>query len=221
MQIIHYFLSGWLAVACSEDVDPDLNKSKKSLIRPIYLIGIAIAIAASMFGSFGLAQAQDEAEVAIVGYRILGESTAGPHTVQLQVSPVTALVGTTRFAVRVRETATGADIGDAKVSLLGSPAEKGERQYTLALNSPVDRVFYLSQLELESPGVWAIDVEVESELGAGTTIMSVLVTSRGRDGANTIWGSVLFVLVSLSFAVGVGWLWYSSRKALRRRDDQR
>jgi hypothetical protein len=178
----------------------------------------AIALLLLTFVSSTPVDAQDRE--AIVGYRIVDESIAGPFTVELQVSPAAPIVGISRFAVRVRDSATGEDIDDAMVSLLGSPAEHGEAQYTLALNSPADPTYYLSQLKLETVGVWAIDVRVESELGEGTSIMSVLVAERGRSGTGNGWGQVLFGLVIAAFAGGISWVWYSSRKALRSRDAQ-
>jgi hypothetical protein len=194
--------------------------SNSSLIR---LLIVTAAIGAAIAGTITtgtLASAQDQDEQPIVGYRILDESEAGPFTVQLQISPVAPIVGISRFAVRVRDTATGEDVPDAKVTILGSPAEHGEAQYTLVLNSPVDPTFYLSQLKMETAGVWAIDVRVESDLGDGTTIMSALVSERGRSGSSNLWGQALFGLVALSFVVGITWVWYSSKKALKRRDQQ-
>jgi hypothetical protein len=182
---------------------------------------VILAIATSFTALSVVAQAQAQQEEAIVGYRILGESQAGSHMIQLQVSPVTPIVGTSRFAVRIRDAATGEDITDAKVTLLGAPAEHGEAQYTLVLNSPVDPIFYLSQLDLETEGLWALEVGVETELGTGTTVMTVQVDSRGRDGTGNGWGTALFSLISLSFVAGIGWVWYSSKKALKRRDQLR
>jgi len=48
--------------------------------------------------------------------------------------------------------------------------------------------------------------------------MSIQVAERGR--TSTAGGNVLFVLISLSFVAGIGWVWYSSKKALKRRDQQ-
>lgn len=195
-----------------------MNTIKPALFRPFHLFGAITALLVVTLALALPAAAQDDE--AIVGYRVLDESVAGPFTVQLQVSPVAPIVGISRFAVRVRDTATGEDIDDAMVSILGSPAEHGEAQYTLALNSPVDPTYYLSQLDLETVGVWAIDVRVESELGVGTTIMSVQVAERGRSGTGNGWGQALFWLVVASFAGGITWVWYSSKRALKRRDRQ-
>ena len=74
--------------------------------------------------------------------------------------------------------------------------------------------------DLETAGIWAVDVRVESELGDGTTIMSVLVAERGRSGSGNVWGQVLFGLIALSFVLGITWVWWSSKKALKRRDQQ-
>ena len=187
------------------------------------LIGLAVVLAS--FVSPSPLYAQDGAhdtqtDEAIVGYRIIGEDVAGAYTIQVQVSPVAPIPGISRFAVRVRETASGEDIPDAIVRIFATPSEKGEKQYSPALNSPFDTVYYLAQLEVEHPGVWAIDVEVESEFGNGATVMSILVADRSRSAESGAAGQALFALVSLSFIVGISWVWYSSKKALKRRDQQ-
>ena len=182
----------------------------------------AIALVVSFAGSMPPVHAQDtEADDPIVGYRIIGEDVVGAYTVQVQVSPVAPIPGISRFAVRVRETASGEDVSDAIVRIFVTPSEKGEKQYSPALNSPFDPVYYLAQLDVEHPGVWAIDVEVESDLGAGATVMSILVADRSRSSESGAAGQALFALVSLSFIVGISWVWYSSKKALKRRDQQR
>ena len=95
-----------------------------------------------IMGAIGLfvpgfsASAQDNEEIA--GYTIVAEDPAGPHTVQLQVSPASPIVGTSRFAVRVRDTLTGVDIDNAFVRVYATPSEKAKKQYSPALNSPFD-----------------------------------------------------------------------------------
>jgi hypothetical protein len=202
------------------DIGPDLNMNTTSLIKPNHLLAVLAGMLIASFVVFAPVLAQGDAEEPIPGYRILGESEAGPHTIQLQVSPVAPIQGISRFAVRIRDTATGEDVNDAKVSILAAPSEKGEAQYSLVLNSPADITYYLAQLDMETSGVWAVEVIAESDLGAGTTIMSVLVSDRARSGTGNGWGQALFALVSLSFVVGIGWVWYQSKQALKRRDQQ-
>jgi len=185
-------------------------------IRQISLI-FAVVVAA-LVATATTVQAQEEEP--IVGYKILGEDVAGPYRIQVQVSPENPVVGITRVAVRVRDAESGEDLPEVFVRVFGTPADEGERQYSPALNSPADRTFYLSQLDLETTGQWGIDVEVESDLGQGSTVMPVLVQSRVRSGSGNGWGTALFVLVSLSFVGGGLWLWYSSKRALREREER-
>ena len=208
------------------DHDHDLYIKPVSVIQPrIILVLIAIiglAVVLTSFVSRLYAQdSQTDDDIAIVGYRMIGDDAVGPYTIQVQVSPVTPFPGISRFAVRVRDAETGEDISDAIVRIFATPSEKGEKQYSPALNSPFDKVFYLAQLDVEQPGLWAIDVEVESDLGNGATVMSILVSDRSRSAESGAAGQALFAMVTLSFVIGVSWIWYSSKKALKRRDQQR
>lgn len=187
--------------------------------RSIRQISFIFAIvAAALIATATTVQAQEEEP--IVGYAILGEDIAGPYSIQVQVSPPNPIVGITRVAVRVRDAETDEDLPEVFVRVFGTPADEGERQYSPALNSPADRTFYLSQLDLETAGQWAIDVEVESDLGQGSTVMPVIVQSRVRSGSGNGWGTALFVLISLSFVGGALWLWYSSKQALWEREER-
>jgi hypothetical protein len=190
----------------------------ESPFLPVLFIGILVALATVVVASIAPTRALAQDSETIAGYRIVGEAVAGSHTIELQVSPEEPIAAIVRFAVRVRNAATGADIDDAIVRVFATPSEKGERQFSPALNSPVDPVYYLAQLDVDHEGIWAIDVEVESELGNGSIVMSVDVQSRGRSGTGNGWGQTLFALVVLSFAIGIGWLVYSSKKALKCRD---
>ena len=188
-------------------------------LPPRHHIALFFAFAVTAFAlllSPGAALAQEgdeDDDQEIVGYVILGEETAGSHLIQVQVSPGAPQEGIVRFAIRIRDPQTGEDLDDAIVRVFGTPSERGERQYTPALNSPFDPIFYLAQLELENAGIWAIDVEVESELGSGVTVLSLQVNSRTRTLTGSGWGTALFALVSFVFIGGASWLWYSSKKA--------
>ena len=186
--------------------------------RHVAVLFALAAIAFALLVSPAVAVAQDGAQEdaeQIVGYVILGEEIAGPYLIQVQLSPGAPQEGIVRFAVRIRDSQTGEDIDDAIVRVFGTPSEQGEKQYTPGLNSPFDPVFYLAQLELENAGIWAIDVEVESELGSGATVLSLRVNPRTRGVTEGNWGTILFLLVSLAFVSGASWLWYSSKKARR------
>jgi len=105
-----------------------LNTNNIFINRQTALIslGAFLAVLIAMISTASPLRAQDND--AIVGYRILGEEIAGPHRIQLQVSPVAPIRGTTRFAVRVRDAETGEDIDGATIRVFGTPAEKGKKQ---------------------------------------------------------------------------------------------
>ena len=187
------------------------------------LVSFLLAFVLALLMNPAVANAQngdDDPPEQIVGYVILGEDIAGPHIVQVQVSPGAPRAGIVRFAVRVLDLETGEDVDGAIVRVFGTPSEQGEKQYSPALNSPFDPTFYLSQLELENAGIWAIDVEVESELGTGSTVLSLRVNSRTRGAVENTWGTALFLLVTMAFVGGGAWLWYSSKKARQRRESR-
>jgi hypothetical protein len=128
------------------------------------------------------------------------------------------VVGIVRVVVEPTDAATGEIVENALVRVFATPNEEGERQYSPALNSPTDRSLYFAQFELDRAGVWAIDVEVDSDLGREVAITQTEVRSRSRSGSNTVIGTAIFGLVSLGFIGGSLWLWHSSKKARARRD---
>ena len=204
-------------------MDINRTQSQRQHVLASFLLAFAVAlllapaVAVAQDGTPGGPGDEIDSDQQITGYVILGEDVAGPHIVQVQVSPGAPREGIVRFAVRVTDRATGDDIDSAVVRVFGTPSEQGEKQYSPALNSPFDPVFYLAQLEFIGAGIWAIDVEVESELGSGTIVFSLRVNPRTRGTIGSGWGTGLYLIVILVFTGGGLWLWYSSKKARARR----
>jgi hypothetical protein len=182
-----------------------------------------IAIAAALFivllapGSLsGTASAQSEPPVG--AELVIFEGTAGPYTVQIAQSPQRPTVGSVRFVVVPVDTATGQPVENALVRIFGTPPGEGERQYSPGLNSPTSRSLYFGQLELDSAGAWTIDVEIDAPQGRSLAVAQTTVNERARSSRDSqIVGTAVFVLVSLAFAGGGAWLWWSSKKARSRR----
>ena len=93
-----------------------------------------------------------------------------------------------------------------------------ECKFIITLNSPNDYVHYLSQFELEESGEWVIDIEIESEKGKSLTILDFIVSDEVRAGYNNIWGTILFLLVCVSFLTGIFWLKISSNRIKKRQN---
>ena len=146
-------------------------------------------------------------------YVITADEQVGNYRLIVHQSPERVIVGTLTYAIEVREAATDANVPDAIVRVYASPSEHGERQVAPALNSPADREYYVGRLEIEEPGVWAIDVVVEHpELGEDRLILATEVFERARGGGNLVLGTILWVIVSIAF---VGITIYLVRKSRR------
>ncbi len=152
----------------------------------------------------------------------IADENAGPYRLIVQQSPERVILGTLAISVQVHDVESDASIPDAIVRIYGTPAEHGNRQVAPALNSPQDREYYVGRLEVEETGVWAIDVAVEHpEYGAANLTLAAEVFNRSRGGSNLLFGTILWILVSLVF-IGVVWhLVRSSRKTRAKLQDVR
>ena len=150
-------------------------------------------------------------------YEIVADENVGNYRVIVHQSPSRVIVGTLTYAVQVHTHVDDANVPDAKIKVYATPSERGERQVAPALNSPEDRGYYVGRLEIEEPGVWAIDVVVEHpEHGEATLTLAAEVFERSRGGSNLVFGTVLWVFVSIVF---VAVTWYLVRKSRRAKID--
>ena len=146
-------------------------------------------------------------------FEIVADENVGNYRVIVHQSPQRVIVGTLTYAVQVHNRETDASVPDAIVKVYATPSEHGERQVAPALNSPVDREYYVGRLEIEDKGVWAIDVVVEHpELGDATLTLATEVFNRARGGSNLVLGTILWVFVSIAF---IGVVFYLVRKSKR------
>ena len=127
-------------------------------------------------------------------------------------------MGIIRLAVKIKNLDDKIYIKNAKVAIYLTNKDSGNKLYNLALNSPNDYVHYLSQFELEESGEWVMDIEIESEKGKSLTILDFIVSDDVRAGYNNIWGTVLFMLVCVSFLTGIFWLRISSKRIKKRQN---
>lgn len=193
----------------------DTNTVKLPLHIRFAAVAAALFLAVLVTGT-NTAVAQEEPPVG--AELVIFEGQAGPYTVQIAQSPARPTVGTVRFVVVPVDTATGLPVENALVRIFGTPPVDAERQYTPGLNSPTNRTLYFGQLALDHPGDWTIDVEIDAPQGRALAVTQMTVNERVRSSRDSqIVGTAVFVLVSLGFAGGGTWLWWSSRKAQSRR----
>ncbi len=179
----------------------------RSLLVRIAVLCVAMATV-SIAGEFAKAQ---PLTLTSGPYVVVADESVGDYRLIVHQSPERVIVGTLTYAVQVHTKDDDEPVEDAIVKVYGTPSEHGNRQVAPALNSPVDREYYVGRLEIEETGVWAIDVVVtHPELGEETLVLATEVFDRARGGSNLVWGTLLWLLVSLGF---LGVVFYLIRKS--------
>ena len=143
---------------------------------------------------------------------------AGAYEITLGVLPEEPALGRVHFSVTVSDAESSEPVTDAEVVLVAVDEEGREEYQSRALNTPDDPLCYDSNMIFESAGAWTIRVEVE---GASSGKVSVDVPLEVSDPALTPGpaGTVLFVVVLAVLTGGGLYVWRSSRRALRSRDE--
>ena len=173
----------------------------------VLLVGVALASIA------GISVVAQPLTLTSGPFVIVADENVGNYRVILHQSPERVIVGTLTYAVQVHTRDDDSSVPDAKVKVYATPSEHGARQVAPALNSPADREYYVGRLEIEEPGVWAIDVVVEhSDHGEATLTLVAEVFERARGGSNLVFGTFLWIFVSVAF---IGVTWYLIRKSKR------
>ena len=147
-------------------------------------------------------------------YEIVADENVGNYRIIVHQSPARVIVGSLTYAVQVHTHVDDVGVPDAKVKVYATPSERGAKQVAPALNSPADREYYVGRLEIEEAGVWAIDVVVEHpKHGDATLTLAAEIHDRARGGSNLVFGTFLWVMVSIVFVGVVLYLVRKSRRA--------
>ena len=93
------------------------------------------------------------------------QQVAGPYQISAAVVQSGLSLGLTLFAITVVDEATGLPIPDARVILLTKHDESGYVGKGAALNTLDNPDRYDAKLNLDSPGLWRITIDVESSKG--------------------------------------------------------
>ena len=139
---------------------------------------------------------------------------AGPHAVRVVIINSNLAAGFLQMAIFVTDANTGETVPDARVVLMADNEDEDYEGWATALNSPAFPQRYDVRMNLGSTGEWVISVDVSSPLGqGGATAMTVQVPSFRRYTA----GSLVFFGVFAVMALGVAYIFWSTRRENRRR----
>ncbi len=124
-------------------------------------------------------------------------------------------LGTTLFAITVVEASSGQPVPGASV-LLKSRHQAGDGEIrSLALNTPSNPDRYDAVVDLDAPGTWRVAVEVDSSLGRVSVGMAQLEVPETRKITG---GTFVFIGVLVVLITGVTYVWWSTQRGRRRRD---
>ena len=140
--------------------------------------------------------------------------TAGPYEISVVAIPSNLSLGRVSFAVTVLDAATGQPVTDASVVLQVKHVSDATEGWGLAVRTTDIPGRYDAQMNMDTPGVWRVNVEVSSSLGK-VSVETPPVTAP--TGSYFSAGTFIFYGVSLILVLGVGYLWWSIRRQQRKR----
>ena len=143
---------------------------------------------------------------------------AGPYEITLGVLPAEPALGRVHFSVTVTDAETSQPVTDAEVVLVAVDEHGREEYQSRALNTPDDPLCYDANMIFEAAGPWTIVVKIDSE-GAGKASADVPLEISEAALTPGVAGTVLFFAVLAVLTGGCLYLWRSSRRALRSRDE--
>ena len=174
------------------------------MVRVVILVGL-LSIIGMTFPGVALAQGVESEE-------FLGE--VGPYEIRVSAVLSNLSIGQVLFYVTILEAATGLPVPDARVVLRSFHDEDGAQGWANALNTPDTPDLYEARMILRSSGTWRVSVDVDSPLGQEIVpVVSLDVPSPRRYSD----GTLVFAGVFLVLVLGVGYVWWSARRANRQR----
>ena len=145
------------------------------------------------------------------------QQVAGPYEISAAVVQSGLSLGLTLFAITVLDEATGLGIPDAKVFVISMHDESGHGGKGTALSTLDDPSRYDAKMNLDSPGLWRITVDVESSKGRVDVEIMQLVVPESR---RITGGTYVFIGVFGVIIAGVAYVCWSAQRQRRRSSNQ-
>ena len=172
-------------------------------MRTVGAVAVALFAAALPVASSDRANAHGDAVEIFRGRE-------GRYELVVGVQPARPAVGTVHFSLTPLDGATSQLVTDAEIVIVAS--SQGEDSYQVrAVNTPASPRYYDANITFEAPGIWTLDVRVDSpELGGATFTLRLNVENQSIGPG--VGGSVIFLIVFLVLVGGGVYVWYSGRR---------
>ena len=139
-----------------------------------------------------------------------------PYDIRAAIVQSGLSLGKTLFAITLLDAADGKPVPRAKVVLRASHQESDHELITTAHNTPQSPDRYDAQMTLDKPGPWSLMVEVESSAGLAAVQLAQLDVAATRRVSG---GTFVFIGVFAALLAGVSYLWWSTARRNRGRND--
>ena len=141
----------------------------------------------------------------------------GPYEIVVSIQPASPMVGTVHITVTPIDAATSEPLTQARITLVAHDGADAPVYQARAVNTPASPKYYDANISFESPGQWTLVVSVVTDdLGAATVRVPLDVAERPLPPA--LEGAIMLLVVIGAFVGGAAYLYFSSRRALRRRE---
>ena len=140
---------------------------------------------------------------------------AGAYRITVIADPSRLSLGTVLYTVTVVNSENGQPVSDALVTINTRSQVEDIPGWAAALHRPSNPGTYEATLQLEAGGTWRSSVEVSSSLGRVEVEVPLLTIPEPRQTRS---GSLVFFGVFLAILLGVVYLIWSSRKAIKARE---
>lgn len=140
---------------------------------------------------------------------------AGAYRISVIADPSRLSLGTVLYTITVVNSENAQPVSDARVTINTRNEVKDVEGWAVALHQPSNPGTYAATVQLDIVGIWQSSVEVSSSLGRVEVEVPPLTIPQPRQTRS---GSLVFLGVFLAILLGVAYLVWSSRKAIKARE---
>ena len=140
---------------------------------------------------------------------------AGAYRITVIADPSRLSLGTVLYTITVMNSENAQPVTDAQVTINTRSEVEDTVGWAVALHQPSNPGTYEATVQLDAGGTWHSSVEVFSSLGRVEVEVPPLTIPEPRQTRS---GSLVFLGVFLAILLGVSYLVWSSRKAIKARE---
>lgn len=140
---------------------------------------------------------------------------AGAYRITVIADPSRLSLGTVLYTITVVNSENAQPVTDARVTINSRSEVEDTAGWAVALHQPSNPGTYEATVQLDARGTWRSSVEVFSSLGRVEVEVPPLTIPEPRQTRS---GSLVFLGVFLAILLGVSYLVWSSRKAIKARE---